>query len=41
MLIALVKIAAGRIGLPDFDECVWDGTAVVVEYLACDDDPLS
>src|SRR5207244_2592046 len=41
VLVILVKVAAGRIGLPDLDDCALYGTAVAVEYATGDDDALA
>ena len=41
MPVAVVRVAAGRVRLPDLEQRVRDGTPVVVEHAARDDDPLA
>ena len=41
MLIDLVDVTARGVGLPDLDHRVANGTAVLVDHAAGDDDPLA
>ncbi len=41
VLIVLVKIPAGGVGLPDFDECVADGTTIFIRNAAADCDAFA
>ena len=41
MAVALVRVAAGRVALPDLDERVAHGPAVRLEHAAVDDDALA
>ena len=41
VLIALVRVAARRVGLPDFDERVRNRAAILVDHASLDDDPLA
>ena len=41
VLVALVDVAAGRVGLPDLDQLAGAPAAVAVEHPAGDDDPLA
>src|SRR5258705_889822 len=36
-----VRVAAGRVGLPDFDERLRNGPSVLVEHSSFDDDSLA
>ena len=40
MLIALVGVAPGGIGLPDFHEGIWYRAAIFFQHPTGDDDPL-
>src|SRR5438045_3715741 len=41
MLIARMNIAASGVGLPEFDQGVWDRPTVFIEYAARHDDPFA
>src|ERR1700677_1564410 len=41
VLISLVHVTAGRVGLPDFDQRVAHGAAVLIEDAAGDDDAFA
>jgi hypothetical protein len=41
MIIAVVKIASGGIGLPDFQKGMGNRTSTVIHYAPADNDPLA
>ena len=41
MIVALVLIAPGGVGLPDFDQCIWHSPTVFVEDAPSDNDAFA